>query len=141
MRLARRSTSPPGPPAEATGAASAAASSWSKANRTPSFSAQRARAHGPIDVDDIRNIWTRRERGGRGPAARHSRAQLAAAVVVLADRDGLAAVSMRQVAKELGVGQSSPYRYIVGCEDLLTSCRTRWWGEVGLEIPPCSDPC
>lgn len=59
-------------------------------------------------------IWTRPERGARGPAAGRSRAELAAAAVAPADRSGLAAVSMRQVAGELGTGPSSLYRYLGG---------------------------
>ncbi|GAA3491530.1 helix-turn-helix domain-containing protein [Streptomyces cremeus] len=64
-------------------------------------------------------VWDRPERGARGPAAVRSRAELAAAAVGLADREGLAAVSMRQVAQALGTGQASLYRYVAGRDDLL----------------------
>ncbi|MCX5206438.1 TetR/AcrR family transcriptional regulator [Streptomyces sp. NBC_00237] len=64
-------------------------------------------------------VWDRPERGARGPAAAHSRHQLAATAVELADREGLAAVSMRQVAQALGTGQASLYRYVAGRDDLL----------------------
>ncbi|WP_434587262.1 TetR/AcrR family transcriptional regulator [Streptomyces sp. A5-4] len=81
------------------------------------------------------NVWERPERGARGPAAVHSRAQLTAVAVGLADRSGLPAVSMRQVAKELGAGQSSLYRYISGREDLLDLMADAVTGEVDLDVP------
>ncbi|RII09630.1 Transcriptional regulator, TetR family [Streptomyces sp. YIM 130001] len=81
------------------------------------------------------NVWTRPERGARGPAAVHSLAELAAVAVALADRSGLTAVSMRQVAKELGAGQSSLYRYISGREDLLDLMADTVTGEIDLDVP------
>ncbi|NSC25317.1 TetR/AcrR family transcriptional regulator [Streptomyces albus subsp. chlorinus] len=85
-------------------------------------------------------VWTRPERGARGPAAGHSRAELAATAVRLADRDGLAAVSMRQVAKELGTGQSSLYRYLSSREDLLDLMADAVTGELDLDAPLHGDP-
>ncbi|MGW7515465.1 TetR/AcrR family transcriptional regulator [Streptomyces sp. NPDC054796] len=92
------------------------------------------RATGPVTV------WDRPERGARGPAAGHSRAELAATAVGLADRRGLAAVSTRQVAKELGVGQSSLYRYISSREDLLDLMTDAVTGETDLDVPLSGDP-
>jgi AcrR family transcriptional regulator len=85
-------------------------------------------------------VWMRPERGARGPAAGHSRAELGAAAVGLADRDGLAAVSMRQVAKGLGVGQSSLYRYIAGREDLFDLMTDAVAGEIDLDATLTGDP-
>lgn len=45
-------------------------------------------------------------------------AQLAAAALVVIDRDGLAGLSMRAVAKELGVGTMALYRYVRDREEL-----------------------
>ncbi|WP_408907096.1 helix-turn-helix domain-containing protein [Streptomyces cavernicola] len=64
-------------------------------------------------------VWARPERAARSPSASHSRDELAAAAVELVDRRGLDAVSVRQVAKALGPGQASLYRYITGRDDLL----------------------
>ncbi|CAM5467754.1 TetR family transcriptional regulator [Streptomyces spiroverticillatus] len=78
-------------------------------------------------------VWDRPERGSRGPAAVRSRAELAAAAVQLADREGLAAVSMRQVAQALGTGQASLYRYVAGRDDLLDLMADAVVAEVGEE--------
>ncbi|MBO8197362.1 TetR/AcrR family transcriptional regulator [Streptomyces smyrnaeus] len=85
-------------------------------------------------------VWARPERGTRGPAAVHSRAELTAVAVELADRSGLSAVSMRQVAKALGVGQASLYRYISGREDLLDLMTDSAAGEIDLDVPLSGDP-
>ncbi|MDG5804898.1 TetR/AcrR family transcriptional regulator [Streptomyces ossamyceticus] len=63
-------------------------------------------------------IWARPERTGRGPRPAFSRADVAAAAVRLADEGGLDAVSMRQVAAELGCGTMSLYNYVPRKEDL-----------------------
>src|SRR5580700_127276 len=64
-------------------------------------------------------IWLRPERAASGRPARRSRSEIAAAAVVIADREGLDAVSMRRVAAELGTGAASLYRYVDTREDLL----------------------
>jgi AcrR family transcriptional regulator len=64
-------------------------------------------------------IWMRPERAATGRPAGHSRAEITAAAVAIADREGLDAVSMRRVAAELGTGAASLYRYIETREDLL----------------------
>ncbi|HEY7429863.1 MAG TPA: TetR/AcrR family transcriptional regulator [Streptosporangiaceae bacterium] len=68
-------------------------------------------------MDEV--IWARPERGTRGPKPAHSRADLAAAGVRVADAEGLDAVTMRRVAAELGTGTTSLYRYVPSKEDLL----------------------
>jgi AcrR family transcriptional regulator len=64
-------------------------------------------------------IWMRPERAATGRPAGHSRAEITAAAIAIADREGLDAVSMRRVAAELGTGAASLYRYIETREDLL----------------------
>ena len=62
-------------------------------------------------------IWARPEpASGR---AGHSRADIAAAAVRVADAEGLEAVSMRRVAKELGAGTMSLYHYVRDKDDLF----------------------
>jgi AcrR family transcriptional regulator len=63
--------------------------------------------------------WLRPERGARGPAPEYSRARIAAIAVALADQGGLAAVSMRRVAAELGTAPASLYRYLANRDELL----------------------
>lgn len=64
-------------------------------------------------------IWMRPEHGTRGPKPTHSRRDVAAAGIGIADADGLDAVSMRRVAAELGTGTSSLYRYVSSKDEML----------------------
>lgn len=64
-------------------------------------------------------IWLRPERAARGPRPAHSRAEIAAAAVRVADAEGLDAVSMRRIATELGTGTTSLYRYVDGKDELF----------------------
>jgi AcrR family transcriptional regulator len=64
-------------------------------------------------------IWLRPEKAGVGRPASRSRAEITEAAVRVADRDGLAQVSMRNVAAELGTGAGSLYRYVENRDDLL----------------------
>lgn len=64
-------------------------------------------------------IWTRLGAGSRGrvPSLTHER--ITGAALRVADADGLEAVSMRRIARELGVGTMSLYRYVSTREELL----------------------
>ncbi|WP_328475243.1 TetR/AcrR family transcriptional regulator [Actinoplanes sp. NBC_00393] len=64
-------------------------------------------------------VWLRERRTGVGRPAERSRAEVTTAAIALADREGLAAVSMRRVAAELGTGAASLYRYVDSRDDLL----------------------
>ena len=64
-------------------------------------------------------IWMRPEHAGLGRPAQRSRGEITAAAIAIADRDGLAAVSMRRLAAELGTGAASLYRYVQTRDDLL----------------------
>ncbi len=64
-------------------------------------------------------IWMRPGHRGGGRPAQHSREEITAAAIAIADRDGLDAGSMRAVAAALGTGAASLYRYIETREDLL----------------------
>jgi AcrR family transcriptional regulator len=65
------------------------------------------------------SIWLRPERAAVGRPAQHSRAEITAIAIEVADREGLDAVSMRRVAAELGTGAASLYRYVETREELL----------------------
>jgi AcrR family transcriptional regulator len=75
-------------------------------------------------------IWARPVRGSRGPAPTHSRDAIAAAGVLLADQQGLTAVSMRAVATALGTSAGSLYRYLSSRDDLLDLMTDRVMGEL-----------
>ena len=58
------------------------------------------------------------------------------AAMKLADRDGLEAVSMRNVARALNAGTMSLYRYVSGKEDLLDLILDAAYGEITLPESP-----
>lgn len=62
-------------------------------------------------------IWAWPEPGTRRP--RYTRDEIAAAALAIADRDGFGAVSMRNLARELGAGTMSLYHYLRTKDDLL----------------------
>ena len=64
-------------------------------------------------------IWSLPERGERGPRLRHSRTDVAAAAIRIADAEGIAAVTMRRVAAELGTGTMTLYNYVPAKEHLV----------------------
>ena len=73
----------------------------------------------PMPPEAPELIWLRPERTGRGPRPAHSRDSIAAAAIVIADAEGLEAVSMRRVAAALGAGTMSLYNYVPKKEHLL----------------------
>lgn len=64
-------------------------------------------------------IWLRPERGARGPRPAHSRADITAAAIRIADADGIEAASLRRVAAEMGTGTTTLYRYIATKDELF----------------------
>ncbi|WP_051846894.1 TetR/AcrR family transcriptional regulator [Streptomyces sp. NRRL F-5053] len=79
---------------------------------------------------DAASIWLRPALSGRGPAPAFDRERLADAGVRLADAEGLAAVTMRAVARSLGSAPASLYRYVTTREELLELMIDRAVGEV-----------
>jgi AcrR family transcriptional regulator len=57
-------------------------------------------------------IWMMPERPARGPKPAHSRDEIAAAAIKIADAEGVDAVTMRRVAAEVGCGTMTLYRYV-----------------------------
>jgi AcrR family transcriptional regulator len=82
------------------------------------------------DNSPVRSIWTRPERSARGPAPEHSRAEITAAAVALADAAGLGAVTMRSVAAAIGTGPASLYRYVATRAELLELMADQARGEL-----------
>ena len=84
------------------------------------------------------SIWMRPERAALGRPAQHSRAEITAVAIGIADREGLDAVSMRRVAAELGTGAASLYRYVETREELLDLMIDATGAEYDL-APPTGD--
>lgn len=74
-------------------------------------------------------VWGIDDPPRRGPKATLTRDAIVTAAVELADGGGLDAVSMRSVAKQLGVGTMSLYRHVPGKNELLTLMVDRVNGE------------
>ena len=89
---------------------------------------------------DATLVWTRPQRGTRGPAPERSREQITTCAIALADQDGLEAVSMRQVARALGTGPASLYRYVDSRDDLIDLMADTVIAEIDLGVPPGQDP-
>ncbi len=65
-----------------------------------------------------RLIWLREEPNSRRPS--HTRTEIAAAALEIADAEGFDAVSMRRVAEKLGAGTMTLYHYVANKDDLVT---------------------
>jgi AcrR family transcriptional regulator len=82
-------------------------------------------------VRTIELLWADGPPAGRsGPRPRLTTDAIALAAIVLADAEGLDAVSMRRVAERLGVAAMSLYRYVPGKAGLLDLVVDRVCAEV-----------
>jgi AcrR family transcriptional regulator len=92
----------------------------SKGSQRPQRRDDRAKV--PAASDPVRSmqlLWGLGKLSGRGPRPGLRVEQIVAAAIVLADREGLEAVSMRRVAEEMGVATMSLYTYLPGKAELL----------------------
>jgi AcrR family transcriptional regulator len=75
----------------------------------------------PIQLPaSLQLAWGLRPKGGRGPKPGLTLERIVAAGIELARSDGLGAVSMSRVARELGASTMSLYRYVAAKDELLT---------------------
>ena len=79
-------------------------------------------------------LWDREPAGRRGPKPGRTIAEIGAAGVVVADRDGLEGVSMKSVAAELGMTPMSLYRYVDAKEQLVEVMLDSAYGPADLEV-------
>jgi AcrR family transcriptional regulator len=71
----------------------------------------------------------------RGPRPRHTRQEVAAAAVTIADADGIERVTLRAVAASLGVGVMSLYNYVPDKQALVYAMVEEVAGELRLPEP------
>ena len=76
-------------------------------------------------------LWGRREPGSRGPRRGLTLERIVEAGMRVAQGEGVGALSMARIAKELGVGTMSLYRYVASKDELLTTMV-----DAGLGSPP-----
>lgn len=86
------------------------------------------------------SIWTRPQRSARGPAPEHSREEIAAAGITLADARGLSAVTMRSAAAAIGTAPASLYRYVATRDELVELMADQVYGEISYHEPRSGDP-
>jgi AcrR family transcriptional regulator len=79
--------------------------------------------------DAIAAAWGVRERPHKGPKPALSLPRIVEAAVRIADTEGLDAVSMGRVARELGAAPMSLYRHVSGKEELLDLMVDAAWGD------------
>ncbi|MFC0548814.1 TetR/AcrR family transcriptional regulator [Kutzneria chonburiensis] len=70
-------------------------------------------------MDAFEVLWGERSAPRRGPRPTLTVSDLARAGIELADREGLAAVTMQRVAEALGVTKMATYRYVPGKDELV----------------------
>lgn len=80
-------------------------------------------------------LWERAEPAVRPPPSPLSRDRIVRAAVVIADRDGLAAVSLRKVGAALDAGPMRLYGYLSTKEELLDLMIDAVYGEIASEGP------
>jgi AcrR family transcriptional regulator len=68
----------------------------------------------------IELAWGRQTRATRGPKPALTLTQIVDEAIAIASTEGLGALSMARVAKSLGTGTMSLYRYVESKDDLLT---------------------
>ncbi|MQA09925.1 MAG: TetR family transcriptional regulator [Pseudonocardiaceae bacterium] len=78
----------------------------------------------------IELLWGIQERPKRGPKPRLTVERIARAGIEVADAEGLAALSMRQVADRVGVGTMSLYTYVPGKAELIDVMLDTVYGEL-----------
>lgn len=81
-------------------------------------------------------LWRRRPQPTRGPKPALSVERIVAAALTVADAEGLAAMSMRRVADELGAGAMTLYRYFPGKGELLDVMLDSVYGELPRQVVP-----
>lgn len=84
-------------------------------------------------------LWGTGERPTRGPKPGLTLDRIVTAAIGIADAEGLAAVSMRRLATDLGTGTMSLYRYVPGKAELLDLMLDRVYGEDATETADDAD--
>jgi AcrR family transcriptional regulator len=80
----------------------------------------------------IERLWGRHEPGRRGPKPKLSLEEVVAAATDLADREGLASLSIRRVSEALGLSPMALYTYASSKAELVDLMTEHVWQEVEL---------
>lgn len=93
----------------------------------------------PTVPPSIAAAWGMRQRPGKGPRPTLSVDRVVQAGIDVAVRDGLAAVSMKRVAGELGTAPMSLYRYVASKDELLVLMQDTAFGPPPADLPAPDD--
>jgi AcrR family transcriptional regulator len=93
----------------------------------------------PVIKEKEKPIWIRPARNPRSQRPSLTREQIVRAAIQLANAEGLEALSMRRLAKELGAGAMSLYWHVPNKEDLLDLMLDTAFGEVDLPEQPSAN--
>ncbi|MER5866754.1 TetR/AcrR family transcriptional regulator [Kitasatospora sp. NPDC002040] len=88
---------------------------------------------------DPERLWLTADQPRLGRRPRHSRDEITAEAVALADAEGLPAVTMRAVAARLGVGTMSLYSYVPDKDTLVELMIDLAGGDLPLPAAPSGD--
>ena len=86
-------------------------------------------------------IWMQPEKPTRGPTPTHSRKEIAAVAIKIADAEGLEAASVRSIARNLGSGAMTLYRYLPTKEDLVLYLNTNSANMPGIQSDDVTLTC
>jgi len=81
-------------------------------------------------------LWRKRPQPSRGPKPALTVEGIVEAALRVADAEGIAAMSMRRVADELGAGAMTLYRYVPGKAELLDVMLDTVYGELPKRVVP-----
>ncbi|MET7283984.1 TetR/AcrR family transcriptional regulator [Kribbella sp. NPDC005582] len=81
-------------------------------------------------------LWRKRPQPTRGPKPALTVEGIVEAALRVADAEGIAAMSMRRVADELGAGAMTLYRYVPGKAELLDVMLDTVYGELPKRVVP-----
>jgi AcrR family transcriptional regulator len=93
----------------------------------------------PVLPPAIAAAWGVRHRPGKGPKPALSVRRIVDAAIGAAVHDGLAAVSMKRVAGDLGTAAMSLYRYVSGKDELLLLMIDEAYGPPPSDVPAPGD--
>jgi len=77
----------------------------------------------------LRLLWGKAPTPSRGPKARLALVDIVTAAIALVDREGMAALTTRRVAEDVGISPMSFYTYVPGKDELIDLMLDHVYGE------------
>ena len=93
----------------------------------------------PQDVDSMEDALSQATPQNTAPEPLHLRERILATSRMLLDRDGVAGLSMREVARQAGVTHQAPYHHFQDRESILAELVTRGFNDLGNRLTLAHD--